>query len=603
MSIDSNNPTTWNRPKWENNSCYANASLWGLLYNDIFIDLIKNTETKNEKADKQFQNKTIPADIINNNRTTIKRNLIEFHNSIQNTSNKKSPEEVYSYTRNIRESLTNISNSNWNTITADPQEFLSIISEQFDEINICNSSTRNTPENKFLPIINLPQKSIVTNETPKTISIKTNYDTNECKFNQDTNGLIVQYGGPGAQIPEKFYSIGQYKLYAFLHYINEGHYACYFEFNDNWYIFDDFENNRNGSIVSVDLTKNSSKIIREECYLFFYKIDDSLKLGENVLFSAKFKFQKEATNQQAKPLVKSQVKPLEEESEVFTSSIQKINKCEQYGNDWLNLFITEPGTTITKTKTKTGEEIVSVEKDGVTLTRIAVPENCTFVEPQKAPVSSSFQSPTQSMSRSSSLDSDVTIASTGTMIEKQTKAQPKWYLDEENQNNVVTIEPENGKYKYNNKDITSSPNLFKTEQKAITKKELYDKADKALEILKESIDKNIQIPENIKNIIEKYPTQGIIVFDKLPNKRDIEDEQIIYVDGNIYVVYGDKQLYNINNNATLTKSGINWIEAKGGTRKRKVTNNKLSIKNIKNKNKNKLRTKKHIINKRKTRKM
>lgn len=601
MSIDSNNPTTWNRPKWENNSCYANASLWGLLYNDIFIDLIKNTETKNEKEDKQFQNKTIPVDIINNNRTTIKRNLIEFHNSIQNTSDKKSPEEVYSYTRNIRESLTNISNSNWNTITADPQEFLSIISEQFDDINICNSSTSNTPENKFLPIINLPQKSIVTNETPKTISIKTNDDINECKFNQDTNGLIVQYGGPGAQIPEKFYSIGQYKLYAFLHYINEGHYACYFEFNDNWYIFDDFENNRNGSIVSVDLTKNSNKIIREECYLFFYKIDDSLKLGENVLFSAKFKFQKEATNQQVKPLVKSQVKPLEEEPEVFTSSIQKINKCEQYGNDWLNLFITEPGSTITKTKTKTGEEIVSVEKDGVTLTRISVPENCTFVEPQKTPVSSSFQSPTQSMSRSSSVDSDVTIASTGTMIEKQTKAQPKWYLDEENQNNVVKIEPENGKYKYNDKDITSSRSLFTSYEKAITKKELYDKADKALETLKQSIvNTNTEIPENIKNIIEKYPTQGIIVFNDLPNIDKIKDGQIIYVDGNIYVVYDKKKLYDITHNKTLTKTRT-WNNSKsGGTKKRKAMNAKMTIKNIKNKLR---RTKKYIINKRKTRKI
>jgi hypothetical protein len=80
----------------------------------------------------------------------------------------------------------------------------------------------------------------------------------------------------------------------------------------------------------------------------------------------------------------------------------------------------------------------------------------------------------------------------------------------------------------------------------------------------------------------------------------IEDGQIIYVDGNIYVVYDKKKLYDITHNKTLIKKKT-WNNSKsGGTKKRKAINAKMTIKNIKNKLR---RTKKHIINKRKTRKI
>jgi hypothetical protein len=315
MSTNPNDPTTWNKPGWESNSCYANSSLWALLYNDVFFNLIETTDTQIADKELNFNKlsppKIIDKDTVNNNRLLIKTNLINFHNSIHNESS-ITPQYFYNYTRDIRQDLTNISSKDWTKNTDDPQQFLYAISAQFNDINNCDMSYSHTQEKnisrQFLPIIGLGLNSKIENSQEKKITITNGAnDTTNCTFSSNTNGLIIQYGDKGTIIKDKFYSIGKYKLYAFLHYINEGHYACYFEFNNNWYIFDDFKNDSQGLIENIDMSKIDSKILNNDSFLFFYKIDDKLKFGDNILCSTQFN-KKTPTPVQSKPLVQQSVK-------------------------------------------------------------------------------------------------------------------------------------------------------------------------------------------------------------------------------------------------------------------------------------------------------
>ena len=297
MNINPNDPRTWNRPGWANNSCYANAALWALLYNDIYINLIKTTPIKEAN---------------NTQQSDIKIALNTFYKNVHNYQQEKN---VYKNTKIIREALSTITNDvTWLNSSFDPSEFLRAISNIYNISQINNTLivSQNNPEIMFLPIINLPFNYTIKNNNNNNIVItdndiltggiaqQLNYNFNAC------NGLILEYPKPGVVNQtnaeanfrditritiDKWYSIGQYKLYAFLHWQGGYHYACYFEFNDHWYIFDDTGNGSKGSIINADM-RNISLILSNQSFLIFYKIDNNLDLNSNsnVLCSTHFNY-------------------------------------------------------------------------------------------------------------------------------------------------------------------------------------------------------------------------------------------------------------------------------------------------------------------------
>ena len=267
MNIDLNNPETWNRPGWEANSCYANVALWALLYNNVYIDLISGTEL-------------IPNSDFNviDSESEIKENLLYFHDAI-NYDRHINSKDVYNFTKNIRQEISYLTNNDdWKTQFMDPADFLIEVSEIFKNINNCNI------ENNLLPLIRLGDLDI--NASGKTVTFKMYDEAKSCDFNRH-NGLIVQYGDRrDANLEEKYYSIGKYKLYAFLHWVGGGHYSCYFEFNNEWYNFDDYENMHQGRIIKVQRVKRTT--IYNDSFIFFYKFDETILTDINVTLTEYF---------------------------------------------------------------------------------------------------------------------------------------------------------------------------------------------------------------------------------------------------------------------------------------------------------------------------
>jgi hypothetical protein len=203
----------------------------------------------------------------------IQTNLIEFYNAIH-SSQQMTRADVYSITENIRGYLSRITgNKKWLSTTFDPAEFLTQISGIFENVNNCNINSN------LLPFIRVSDLNI--NAYGKNVTCNMFGDRKSCDFIH--NGLIVQYGdGRDAILEEKYYLIGKYKLYAFLHWVGASHYSCYFEFNNKWYFFDDL----NDYIREVPTLKR--KIIYNESFLFFYKFDESISRDINVTLTDYF---------------------------------------------------------------------------------------------------------------------------------------------------------------------------------------------------------------------------------------------------------------------------------------------------------------------------
>jgi hypothetical protein len=362
--IRANDPTTWNRPGCNNNSCYANSALWALLYNNTYKEFIKDTQIKQATTDLKVNVETnsvttekVVATIIvlNNNKEIVKKNLINFQNDIQNHGTIIESSIILSYTTAIMTALSKITGNNdlKNNFLA-PDEFLQIISTVFannSQINLNNRSYLSFPI-----IILTPEYTTIQNNSDKNITISSDkndtFDTYSLK-----NELIIDYPKLGLdndfvegdfktlskQHSEKFYSIGKYKLYAFIHWQGGSHYVCYFEFNDEWYQFNDTGNNNKGSIKKV-LNLNKSEIFNES-FLFFYKIDDTLNLGKNVTITEYLSTSVHTLNitssetELEDSIQLQEFNPLKKNVSTTFNNTQLADRCEQYGKEWLNLFI------------------------------------------------------------------------------------------------------------------------------------------------------------------------------------------------------------------------------------------------------------------------
>jgi hypothetical protein len=662
IAIISDNPTTWNRPGWKDNSCYANASLWALLYNDAYKLFINDTKIKKEitdlkkevtKEDGTKEEKILATvDVLNSNKKIVKDNLINFQNAIQNYSTRINSSVILDYTTAIRGALSKITGNNdllRNFFS--PDEFLGIIGTVF--INNDKLSLDGNVDSMVFPIITLTPDYTIENTSDKNITTSyKNPDTSTSYVLEDQ--LIIDYPKLGlssdvvvegsfnelaGQHSEKFYSIGQYKLYAFVHWQGGSHYVCYFEFNNEWYQFDDYTNNHNGSIKKVLNLKDSE--IYNESFLFFYKFDNTLSLNTNVTITEYLQTGGNAliiTNNATKLEDSEQPQPparqisqpgapkssssssnlTPEASKTFISSIQVANNCEKYGQDWLDLFIDEnavPGTLTVRRYQNNNIKSASFQNINTgELTTVNVDQNCTFVPEKTA--------------------TPVVVEQSSSVLPTATAAQPakqkeKFYVDPKNGDVIQTTDFRPGSGWYVNGVKIPVESLFITNDEAKQFSESTKKGLLQFEEFKKNYEKDMNIPPfAVKQIFRLNINKDLNVVQTKPNLNNIKDGEAYFVinDDVLYIV-SDRKLYDVKNNTFYEKSGrgnqSTW-KLKGGTRKRNKNTNggkrtikvnlrkgrktrkgKKSRKLIRNKNKlktNKLNTNKLNTNKLRTRK-
>lgn len=435
------NPTTWNRPGWANNSCYANSVLWALLYNNLYKDFINNTLIKKEVKDLVYRTKIVATVTdLNKNKQIVKDNLINFQNAIQNYNTTIESSVILGYTSNIRDALSKMTgNNDLLGRFFSPDEFLGIIGTVF--INNDKLSFNNTSNSMVFPIITLTPNYTIENDTEKNITLT--YTSSSPITYKLENELIIDYPKLGLsskvvveasfadlskERSEKFYSIGKYKLYAFIHWQGGSHYVCYFEFYNEWYQFDDMGNAQKGSIKKVISLKESE--VYNESFLFFYVFDYTLDMNKNVTITDYLQNGGNTLNitNDSTSLEEPKISPgprlsaprlsgprlsapgsSSNPTQVSKNTVQVIDKCEKYGQDWLNLFIDEnavPGTPVKTVKNLDGTT-TAIYKDkntGIETSVVVADENCTFVQ--------SNGSSTKKLNRSlsnSSTSSNVTL--------------------------------------------------------------------------------------------------------------------------------------------------------------------------------------------------
>jgi hypothetical protein len=435
IAIISDNPTTWNKPGWYNNSCYANSSLWAILYNNNYYPTIEN----------------IDKTVVTPDQNIIINGLTNFHNNIINNNNEITYNDFYNNsTLIIRQKIAELTKDKvpkdengdyWLTQPASPYHFLEEIQA------ILQPSLNGGVLFQFQP---LGVDETLENSSNNIIQItytKTN-TSNDIKVGEN---LIIEYAIiPGYPI-DKYFRIGQYELYAFLYYPGGIHYSCFFSLLNSsneliWYKFDDYTNSHQGSIELVgDISKIDNTLFFFQTTLFFYKkniskkfsnelcsklmgydINTNQKSSQQALLKAQNALTPESNPNLIKNTSSSAAKSSSSSSNLtpaapgatFISSIQVANNCEKYGQDWLDLFIDEnalPGTLTVKrhqnkNNNKNNNNNIKLasftnEKTGE-LTTINVPQNCTFTPEKTATPVVVAPAP---LSRTESTDSTVTL--------------------------------------------------------------------------------------------------------------------------------------------------------------------------------------------------
>ena len=118
-TIDANNPLTWKAPSNNANSCYVNSALWGLLYDDSFINIINivNTDVLTKDGDKR---KCEPVEI-----KKLKTALANYKDGILDGSI-----DINDAVTNIREIFQNCAEdqgTEWKSQVGDSSNFLSVL--------------------------------------------------------------------------------------------------------------------------------------------------------------------------------------------------------------------------------------------------------------------------------------------------------------------------------------------------------------------------------------------------------------------------------------------------------------------------------------------
>jgi hypothetical protein len=397
--IEPNNPLTWNKPGWFSNSCYANSSLWAILYNNNYYPTIENID-KNGITEEQ--NKIINGltnfhdNIINNNNNNNKINFKDFYDNSTLTIR----EQIAESTKDKKPEDDN--GNYWLTGSASPYHFLDEIQQILKPLL--------TDDGVLFQYQPLGVDETLENNSDNIIQITNT--SNNIKVGEN---LIIQYSIIQNYPIDKYFRIGQYELYAFLYYPGGIHYSCFFSLLNHsneliWYKFDDYINSNQGSIELVgDISKIDNTLFFFQTTLFFYKKNIALSLSDNELCSTKFNYQIQYIQEKSQEALKiAQTAPTPESKtglikktssssssraqsfkqtqnpKTNNSSVQVANKCEQYEQEWLDLFIEENDAKGYKTEIKTtndGTQIEVTDRNGFKTSVLKTDKSCTFVPP------------------------------------------------------------------------------------------------------------------------------------------------------------------------------------------------------------------------------
>lgn len=444
-----------------------------------------------------------------------------------------------------------------------------------------------------------------------------------------------------------------------------GHYVCYFKMRNNdtdeWYLFDDsVEKVTKMNAQNFNELTDKDPNIQKSCAFLFYTTNtngganvvnqDEFEKYYTFVNDSKAEYQK---NKNQSSLTTSSV-PSSTLPKVQTTTpkktVQTVDKCEKYGEEWLNLFIAKnaaPGSSVEYVENPDGTKTARVKdkKTGIVTSFVAADENCTFVQSNgltKSATQSQSQSTAQSQSQS--IASANQPQSTAASANQSTTSDPKvgeFYVNNDN-TRVIKIENKNISYVKKN-NITT----YKTEQEATNAQsakaaQAQTNANAALvaaQTLLKNDSKNI--PQAVIYLLDTKTTvdpnniftgnppafQDLgdhdLVYDSTndtlymkvsatfpgktlkkgnPGKNKVSDKFLNLTDGLLY----DSKLDKLTN--TLSYSGGTRRKGKRYLRKTtKLRKGERTRKHIRHKNKlktNKLRrTRKRNLNKRKTRKV
>ena len=181
---------------------------------------------------------------------------------------------------------------------------------------------------------------------------------------------------------------------------DSGHYVCYFKMRNNdideWYSFDDLVEKVEKIVANNfnELTLSKPNI-QESCAFLFYTTNTNG--GANVVNQDEFEKYYTFVNDSKEEYQKNKNKASLTTSSAPSSTlpkgqtttpkktVQTVDKCEKYGEEWLNLFIAEnavPGAPVKIVTNKDGKIMATYvdSNTGIETSVVAADENCTFVQ-------------------------------------------------------------------------------------------------------------------------------------------------------------------------------------------------------------------------------
>lgn len=291
-----------------------------------------------------------------------------------------------------------------------------------------------------------------------------------------------------------------------------GHYVCYFKMRNNdtdeWYLFDDsVEKVTKMNAQNFNELTDKDPNIQKSCAFLFYTTNtngganvvnqDEFEKYYTFVNDSKAEYQK---NKNQSSLTTSSV-PSSTLPKVQTTTpkktVQTVDKCEKYGEEWLNLFIAKnaaPGSSVEYVENPDGTKTARVKdkKTGIVTSFVAADENCTFVQ-SNGLTKSATQSQSQSTAQSQSQSTASANQPQSTALQSQTQSQSKqatsktalapqvdpligqFYVNKDNSRVIVIKTTKDVKYVKDEKITT-----YKTQQEAINaqseKKVILDKA-------------------------------------------------------------------------------------------------------------------------------
>lgn len=455
-TFEANNPLTWTMPtNYIGSSCFVDSMLWALLYkidNPFYKFILETNFTPDSNAD--TLKKVLLAfygGIHSNNKFSREqlKNMVgavrlllkkEMHTGQQDTN------EFFTYIKEILEkdikshnlTITTTSNMEEFDENKSPVDYKPVPSVNTGDI-ICVNSISAINFNDVEFNINDNELTITkpkeTYDPPIQVTDDNHNPTGHIYTSKQEivkykrNNKVIDYLIiPISRVNSENYSKNIDPITIlneisglFIHSIvvhqgdsSSGHYVCYFKVNNNWYLFNDVnEKVKNMEATNLDeLIKQNQEVLINCACLFYTTNGDSQNPINQDGFKKYYDFVDKYTEQNKAKITPPRIAKESVARPGSTSTtpnptpkntVQIANRCEKYGQEWLNLFIdanAAPGSTVRlTTNPETNTKVAEFFNKQNVLTTVDVPENCTFVEPTLSRSNSASQPGTPVLSQ------------------------------------------------------------------------------------------------------------------------------------------------------------------------------------------------------------